>query len=395
MLTSLDGLQHCVQLRFLDVSHNHLESMHASVFGELTKLKELDVSHNSIREIRGLHKCTALEELVLDHNMIASAEPRTMRSLATRLDALSLRGNLIGPTLDDVFCAGAKMALTEVSLADNAITSVTGIVMSIAPGLEILHIDGNRIPSLDATIEELSHAAESLCELSIAGNAFSQAQSVYTSHVLEALPNLVQLDEVDRAHIGQGVREAPAALDDASLEEFRGSVERYAEDFSRVMGNIRERVAGAQTYADARKKVNDETRAGADAGLLLTARMPELPTLALGGRSGAADVKSAGSIKSVSKTSANDATSRTRSICDAAAGPSTSSAAPPPEAEGLTLAKEDDAAENGPTQSQSSHANDAKPSSSEPDAHAWAREAREAVERSRRLLAHADALGVT
>jgi hypothetical protein len=64
----LDGLQYCVNVTRLDLSHNHIDTIYELQF--LTNLEELDVSHNNLTSIDALENLTHLETLYLENNML-------------------------------------------------------------------------------------------------------------------------------------------------------------------------------------------------------------------------------------------------------------------------------------------------------------------------------------
>eukprot|EP00894_Picocystis_sp_ML_P003703 jgi/Pico_ML_1/54220/g4625.t2 len=58
-----------VQLTSLSVRHNRITDVHSTLWS-MPRLKRVDLSHNQVRDLHGIDRCTSLEELHLEHNLI-------------------------------------------------------------------------------------------------------------------------------------------------------------------------------------------------------------------------------------------------------------------------------------------------------------------------------------
>lgn len=64
-----EAIHRCVQLTSLSVRHNRITDVHSTLWS-MPRLKRVDLSHNQVRDLHGIDRCTSLEELHLEHNLI-------------------------------------------------------------------------------------------------------------------------------------------------------------------------------------------------------------------------------------------------------------------------------------------------------------------------------------
>jgi len=116
-IVNITGLEHCTNLRSLDLSLNHIISDISPLAG-LTSLIELNLWHNQISDISPLASLTSLIELNLGSNQISDISP--LASL-TNLTLLDLGYNQIG----DISPLANLTSLTSLSLFDNQISDIS------------------------------------------------------------------------------------------------------------------------------------------------------------------------------------------------------------------------------------------------------------------------------
>lgn len=150
----------CVQLTYLDLSHNRIESIAAVT--ALPNLQELYASDNCIRNLPDLSPCRKLDEIDLSSNKLSD-----MSGLkgATSLTILRLSKN----HLSRVDSLGQAISLRDLYLDHNQIAQLAPLA-SLAPGLEVLDVSENRVAAWSEVM--VLACLESLHELSISGNPF-------------------------------------------------------------------------------------------------------------------------------------------------------------------------------------------------------------------------------
>eukprot|EP00750_Incisomonas_marina_P015361 INCI18190.1.p1 GENE.INCI18190.1~~INCI18190.1.p1 ORF type:complete len:371 (+),score=51.59 INCI18190.1:249-1361(+) len=89
----LDTLRPLRQLKMLNLSHNFIDSMWGLHFQ--VKLEYLDISNNWIDHVEGLHRCRSLKVLDLAQNQIAEIEALHELALLPRIKVLDLSSNPI------------------------------------------------------------------------------------------------------------------------------------------------------------------------------------------------------------------------------------------------------------------------------------------------------------
>ncbi|TYH82216.1 hypothetical protein ES332_D02G044100v1 [Gossypium tomentosum] len=166
-LLHIQELNHLANLKYLDLSGNHIESISNKGLNNLTNLKYLDLSWNRIESIsnKGLNNLSNLKYLDLSHNNIESISNQGLSNL-TNLKKLDLSGNLI-ESFQSFKDGGRKLELTH---------------------LEELNLDGNLFnTSVFASLNKLSN----LKSLSIRDNGLKGSIDMKD---LEAFINLRELD---------------------------------------------------------------------------------------------------------------------------------------------------------------------------------------------------------
>jgi Leucine-rich repeat (LRR) protein len=116
-IVNITGLEHCTNLRSLDLSLNHIISDISPLAG-LTSLIELNLWHNQISDISPLASLTSLIELNLGSNEIGDI---SLLASFTNLTLLDLRENQIG----DISPLANLTSLTSLSLGSNEISDIS------------------------------------------------------------------------------------------------------------------------------------------------------------------------------------------------------------------------------------------------------------------------------
>jgi Leucine-rich repeat (LRR) protein len=77
-LTSTKGIDACVKIQILSLSHNALQALDFAT--KMRFLTELNVNHNRITEITGLSQCPLLERFYAAANQITDIAPLAVRA---------------------------------------------------------------------------------------------------------------------------------------------------------------------------------------------------------------------------------------------------------------------------------------------------------------------------
>ncbi|KAI7802344.1 putative leucine-rich repeat and IQ domain-containing protein 1 [Triplophysa rosa] len=206
-LISLDGLNQCSQIRYIDVQENSvthvdcggLANLKVLLLGknQLTNIHGLDdaenlqvlqLSHNNISRIRGLGALKVLQRLLVDHNQLLSMrglnEMYTLLHLdcsynhlshveglenCALLNTLELRGN----SLTQLPVLHNHVLLRDLSLDDNLISSIRDLESYWLPLLQNLSLAHNSITDLIPLLDLMS-----LRTLNISQNCLSDLQNV-------------------------------------------------------------------------------------------------------------------------------------------------------------------------------------------------------------------------
>ncbi|XP_076776223.1 leucine-rich repeat- and IQ domain-containing protein 1 isoform X2 [Arvicanthis niloticus] len=206
-LTSLQGLSHCTNLKYIDAQENHIEAVSCENLENLfvvllnknllnsihgfdgcTNLQRLELSHNKITRISGLESLKYLQQLTVDHNQLISTKGLSEVPTIVYLDCshnhltdvdgiencgllqiVKLQGNYLRepPSLRN------HVLLRKLHLDDNSISSVERLSLFWLPLLQDLSISQNSL----ATIVPLFHFV-SLEKLDVSNNCISDLTNV-------------------------------------------------------------------------------------------------------------------------------------------------------------------------------------------------------------------------
>ncbi|KAK7160353.1 hypothetical protein R3I93_008103 [Phoxinus phoxinus] len=247
-LTSLDGLNQCAQIRYIDVQENSIthvdcgglvnlqvlllgknQLMNTHGFDGAENLQILQLSHNNISRISGLGPLKMLLRLSVDHNQLLST--RGLKEIYTLLhldcsynhlchveglencallNTLDLRGN----SLTELPVLQNHVLLRDLYLDDNLISSILDLESYWLPLLQNLSVAQNSVTrlipfldlvslrTLDASNNCLSdlqnvrlnlQKCTSLQELNLTGNPLQQENN-WRSLLLETVPGLIKLN---------------------------------------------------------------------------------------------------------------------------------------------------------------------------------------------------------
>ncbi|XP_049991551.1 leucine-rich repeat and IQ domain-containing protein 1 isoform X3 [Alexandromys fortis] len=206
-LTSLHGLNHCKNLKYIDAQENHIETINCENLENLcvlllnnnlltsihgvdgcTSIQNLELSHNKITRISGLESLKSLQQLTMDHNQLISTKGLCEAPTIVYLDCshnhltdvdgigpcgllqiVKLQGNYLRepPSLKN------HVLLRELHLDDNSIFNAEVLSSCWLPLLQDLSISQNSL----TTIVPLFHFV-SLEKLDVSNNCLSDLTSV-------------------------------------------------------------------------------------------------------------------------------------------------------------------------------------------------------------------------
>ncbi|XP_036388810.1 extracellular matrix protein 2-like isoform X2 [Megalops cyprinoides] len=143
-----------LSLQELHLSENKLEAVQEGVLNQTTKLKQLDLSHNRIRDDhivpRALMQLQKLEVLDLSHNKLVRVPPL----LPPTLRQLSLHWNQIDRVVGNVFGhlrPGLQvLRLSHNHLRDDGVTAFS--FLGLYRSLVTLHLDHNQLQSIPPSL---------------------------------------------------------------------------------------------------------------------------------------------------------------------------------------------------------------------------------------------------
>ncbi|XP_043119819.1 leucine-rich repeat and IQ domain-containing protein 1 [Puntigrus tetrazona] len=252
-LTSLDGLNQCAQIRYIDVQENSITYVDCGGLANLQvlllgrnqlmnihgldgaeNLQTLQLSHNNISRISGLGPLKMLLRLSVDHNQLLStrglSEIYTLLHLdcsynhlshveglenCALLNTLNLRGN----SLTELPVLQNHVLLRDLYLDDNLLSSLDDLESYWLPLLQNLSVAHNSvthlIPLLDLVslrmldsshncLSDLQNTClnlqecSSLQELNLTGNPLQQ-ESNWRFLLLETVPGLIKLNNEQTA----------------------------------------------------------------------------------------------------------------------------------------------------------------------------------------------------
>ena len=139
-ISTIASLDHMNQLVYLDLSNNTIRNLKViddmqeleelylnnnvvtdlSSLASLTKLRILDVSYNSLKSVDPIHTVTGLTYLNIAHNEVSS-----IQNLATLTALVELDASYNG--LADVSAIGSCVAIEVLNISNNSITDISGL----------------------------------------------------------------------------------------------------------------------------------------------------------------------------------------------------------------------------------------------------------------------------
>ncbi|XP_075981450.1 uncharacterized protein LOC142980056 isoform X2 [Anticarsia gemmatalis] len=147
--SSLALLQYTSRLRFLDLAQTCLERLSGSPFYHLSRLMELNLSHNKLTEIKDLfvfeNQPNRLKKLSLAYNAIGDVPGYAFEELSS-LTELDLSYNIISDLTEEPFYNLTKLAILK--LNNNRIKDLNGALNSLR-NLKHLYLRGNEIQNID------------------------------------------------------------------------------------------------------------------------------------------------------------------------------------------------------------------------------------------------------
>ncbi|XP_030845358.1 leucine-rich repeat and IQ domain-containing protein 1 [Strongylocentrotus purpuratus] len=205
VLTSLQGLEGCSQLRKLNLSQNkitrisgvesllslthldlgHNQLVNVSGLTSLVHLQDLNLTSNHLSSVRGLDQCPLLQKLDLSSNSL-SQTPNLSNNVLLR--SLSLAGNSLS-TLGD-FTSMWLPLLQHLDLSQNGLSELAPLKSFLL--LSHLSICNNFISDVECIVAGLEGCTR-LKRLDVQGNAFTEEPN-YRDAITKVLPVLQELD---------------------------------------------------------------------------------------------------------------------------------------------------------------------------------------------------------
>ena len=137
-ICDLSGLEHCIELRSLDLTGNHVTDLQP--LSNLKRLQSVTLSSNELTDLTPLITVTTIQHLEVADNQLTDLSP--LKTLVN-LRSLYASGNQL-TSLDPVV---ELTKLWTLDVSDNSITDPT--VLSGCESLQTLLLAGNAIDSLD------------------------------------------------------------------------------------------------------------------------------------------------------------------------------------------------------------------------------------------------------
>ncbi|XP_071487467.1 uncharacterized protein [Diadema antillarum] len=234
----------CSQLTYLDVSSNRLDSL--SAFNALSSLEELHATHNCLRVISDLKRCRKLQELDVSNNKITDISG--LKSLHN-LTALRISHNQL--TSDQMKAVERLRSLQTLDVSHNKITDLSSFPDQF-PELEVLNAAGNKITKW-RTVLSLQRC-QSLSELYIHGNPFSQPDGEKPSYHQELQASLSSLEILDGAAVRRSAvsKSAPvmrpmSASSVVSARQVENQLKNSDQDLASFMTSLSTRFENLRT----------------------------------------------------------------------------------------------------------------------------------------------------
>jgi hypothetical protein len=220
---------HLPSLRFIDMSHNRLSSIHGLTLS--LELLELNLDENRIARIGGLDGCGRLQRLTIDGNLLISsigvAKLHDLQHLSLAENHLPMINgldmchllqyvNVQQNNLQECISLSNHVLLRELDLSGNSISHIGSIEGAWLPLLQTLNLSNNCITELNSLtccvmLSSLDLRCNSIYDfpgflqslrgcyflrnLYIDGNPITYEPKL-KYHVMKALPNLTSLDDV-------------------------------------------------------------------------------------------------------------------------------------------------------------------------------------------------------
>ncbi|XP_052008179.1 leucine-rich repeat and IQ domain-containing protein 1 [Xyrauchen texanus] len=204
-LTNIHGLDGAENLQVLQLSHNNISRIGG--LGSLKMLLRLSVDHNQLLSTRGLNEIYTLLHLDCSHNHLSHIEGLENCAL---LNTLDLRGN----SLTELPVLQNHVLLRDLFLDDNLISSIHNLESHWLPLLQNLSVAQNSITYLIPLLDlislktlDVSHNClsdlQNVClnlqgctglqEINLTGNPLQQDNN-WRSLLLETVPGLIKLN---------------------------------------------------------------------------------------------------------------------------------------------------------------------------------------------------------
>lgn len=183
-ITKIKNIEHFTNLRSLDLSNNHIQVI-GDKLSTLVRLRELNLSNNSIIRLEGISACKKLCLLNLQGNNIPKIENLSGHR---KLRSLNLSGNQIVrlEALNDI------PNLTHLDLSRNQI--VNAEELAFCTSISKLYLGHNNLDDL-VTLGHSLHGLANLKQLNMLGNPVCEMRD-YRLRVLEN-ENIKMLDDIE------------------------------------------------------------------------------------------------------------------------------------------------------------------------------------------------------
>jgi len=182
----LDEIKDLKNLKHLDLSSNHIDTLEDGIFGKLEALTSLNLATNVIKKI-GRKTFAGLENLVdlgLQENVIDRIDAKSFADLAS-LTSLSLRANFLSSFDSDTF---KSKSIKWLSLVFNNVQELTNGTFEKTPNLQELDLSTNsHFVNLD---EQAFRGLANLQRLNLSNTNLTN----FRVSTLKSTPNLTEFD---------------------------------------------------------------------------------------------------------------------------------------------------------------------------------------------------------
>jgi toll-like receptor 13 len=145
--SNLTNINNVTKLKYLDVSHNFINSLLAQSFLNLTKLECLDLSNNPIEFIEAdvFNRLKVLKMLYLNNVQLKSLDAYIINPF-NKLDELDLGSNSVSNYINaSFFLTRSITKLKKLCLGNTSLTNLKNITFKSLSNLEELDLSNNRI----------------------------------------------------------------------------------------------------------------------------------------------------------------------------------------------------------------------------------------------------------